>query len=275
MASYRRLARRHTGGAVAPAKSKLHADIASEAARCRNHAGLDFDFLRLAVHLLDDAIDLRQNRWNVGDDQRIGAFVGHHVAALAQEFLNRNQYVFGMRVAEEPGDADFVDRKRLGIDLRAPVFGFPLERVHGGDAQNIAIQLPGQIVVLEHDVQRLIPRHVIEYDGQVAVDLGVEHDVQSADLVNQAEEILQVYILKVDRDGLAGIFGSARRGLLFQLRLLLGGQVHSRSDGLRVAGRLPHGGISVAGDQISSRLVGKTTRGCLRLGEGSAACSLA
>ena len=46
------------------------------------------------------------------------------------------------------------------------------QRINGGDAQYIAIQLAGQVVVLEHDVQRLIPRHVIEHDRQVAMDHG-------------------------------------------------------------------------------------------------------
>ncbi len=76
---------------VAPAKAKLRSDIAREAARCRNHARFNFHFLRLAVHLLNDAVNLRQNGRNVGYDQRIGALIGHHVAALAEEFLDRRQ----------------------------------------------------------------------------------------------------------------------------------------------------------------------------------------
>src|SRR5713101_6673153 len=74
-------------------------------------------------------------------------------------------------------------------ELGAPVLGFLPQRFHGGDAQYIAVQLAGQIVVLEHDVQRLIPRHVIEHDCKAAMDHGIEHHVQTADLVNQAEEI--------------------------------------------------------------------------------------
>ena len=108
-----------------------------------------------------------------------------------------------------------------------------LQRINGGDAQYIAVQLAGQIVVLEHDVQRLIPRHVIEHDRQIAVDHGIEHNVQTADLVNQAEEIFQIHILKIDRDRLAGVLGPVHRRLLFHLDLLLSGQVHGRLDALR------------------------------------------
>src|SRR6202140_4194273 len=109
-----------------------------------------------------------------------------------------------MGVAEEAGDADFVYRERLGVDLGAAALSFPLQRINGGDAQYIAVQLAGQVVILEHDVQRLIPRHVIEHNRQVAVDHGIEYDVQTTDLVNQAEEIFQIHILKVDRDRLPG-----------------------------------------------------------------------
>ena len=131
-----------------------------------------------------------------------------------------------MRVAEEAGDADFVDRERLGIDLGATVIGFPLQRFDGGDAKYVAVQLAGQIVVLEHDVERLIPGHIIEHDRQGSMNHGIEHNVQTADLVDEAEEIFQIHILKIDRDGLARVLVALDRGLLFELDLLLGRKVH-------------------------------------------------
>ena len=243
----------------------MHADVASETASGRHHAGFNFDFLRFAVHLLDDAVNLRQNRGNVGDDQRVGALVGHHIATLTEEFLDRQQHVLGMGIAEEACDADFVHRERLGIDLGAPVLGFPLQRIDRGDAKDVAVQLTGQVVVLEHDVQRLIPGHVIEHDGQGAVDHGIEYDVQTANLVNQAEEVFQIHILEVHGDGFASVLGPSLRRLLFQLDLLLGGQVHGRRDGWRVAGSLPEVGIDIGGDQFCRRLVSEAARRFLGL----------
>ena len=95
-----------------------------------------------------------------------------------------------------------------------------------GDAQDVAFQFARQVVVLEHDVERLIPRHVIEHDRQRAVHVGIEHDVQSADFVNEAEEIFQVNIFQVDRDRLARILRAGSGGLLSGLRLLLRRQIH-------------------------------------------------
>ena len=96
----------------------------AKAAGGRNDAGFNFDFLRLAVHLLDDAVDLRQNCGNVGHDQRVGALVGNHITALAQELLDRQDYVLGVCVAEETCDADLIDCQCFGIDLCAAVLGF-------------------------------------------------------------------------------------------------------------------------------------------------------
>ena len=146
------------------------------------------------------------------------------------------------------------------------LFSFLPQRIDGGDAQYIAIQLAGQFVVLEHDVKRLIPRHVIEHDRQIAVDHGIEHNVQTADLVNQAEEIFQIHILKIDRDRLASVLGAVRRRLLLHLDLLFGGQIHGRLDAAcDVARSLPEGGICGGGDQFRRRLVGKTARRFLGL----------
>jgi len=61
-----------------------------------------------------------------------------------------------VRVAEKACDADFIDRQRLGVDLSAAALSFLAKRIDGGDAQHVAVQLTGQVVVLQDDVQRLI-----------------------------------------------------------------------------------------------------------------------
>ena len=44
--------------AIAPAEAELRADVASEAAGRSHDAGFNFDFLRLAVQLCEQAVDL-------------------------------------------------------------------------------------------------------------------------------------------------------------------------------------------------------------------------
>ncbi len=79
------------------------------------------------------------------------------------------------------------------------------------DAQDVAFKLARQFVVLQHDVERLVPRHVIQDDRQGSIHVRIEHDVQSADLVDQAEEIFQVNIFQVYRDRLARVLRTVRR----------------------------------------------------------------
>src|SRR5436305_4893952 len=74
--------------AVAPAKPELRADIAGKLPRRGYHASFNFDFLRLAVKLRQQAIDRRNRFRNVIDDDGVGAIVSHHIAAHRDEFLD-------------------------------------------------------------------------------------------------------------------------------------------------------------------------------------------
>ena len=56
------------------------------------------------------------------------------------------------------------------------------------DADDVVLELLVQAVVLQDDVERLIPRHVVEHDGDFALDGGVQHEVEARDLVEETEE---------------------------------------------------------------------------------------
>ena len=182
--------------AIAPAEAKLRTDVAGELPGRRHHARFDFHFLRLAVKLRQQAVDYRNHFRNVVDDHGVGAFIRNHIAAHREELLYGEHHILGVGIAQETRDRNLLHGQRFRFHLGAPSIGFFLQRVHGGDAQNVAFQFPRQVVVLEHDVQRLIPRHIIQHDGQGSVHVGIEHHVQAADLVNQAEEIFQIHILQ-------------------------------------------------------------------------------
>ena len=110
-----------------------------------------------------------------------------------------------MRIAEEAGHGDLIHGQRLRLDLRTAGISFLAQRLYGGDAQYVALQLAIEAIVLQNDIQSLVPGHVIQHDGQRAVHLGIEHYVQAADLVNKAEEIFQVNILQVHRNRLTRV----------------------------------------------------------------------
>ena len=67
------------------------------------------------------------------------------------------------------------------------------------------MELLVEAVVLQNDVQRLVPGNLIQHDSQRASYSGVQNDVQSTDFVNQPEEIAQVHIFQVHRDRFASV----------------------------------------------------------------------
>ena len=162
-----------------------------------------------------------------------------------------------MGIAQEPRDRLLIDGQGLGFLLRPAGLGFVAQRFYGRDAQHVAVELTGQIVVLEHDVERLIPRHVVEHDGQCALDVGIEYHVQAADLVNQAEEIFQIHILQVHGNRFARVLGSGDRGDHVALAFVLRSQIHRRLDGLsgRSLSRLGLHGSARRRQQIAFGLV--------------------
>jgi len=58
-------------------------------------------------------------------------------------------------------------------------FRFFFERVDGRDAEDVAFELAVEVVVLENDVEGLIPRHVIEDEREVALHSRIQNNVES------------------------------------------------------------------------------------------------
>ena len=102
-----------------------------------------------------------------------------------------------MRIAQETGHGHFIHRQRLGFDLGAASIGFFAQRLYRSDAQHVALELAVEAVVLQNYIQGLVPRHVVQHDGQRTVHGGIEHHVEAADLMDEPEEILQIHILQV------------------------------------------------------------------------------
>ena len=90
----------------------------------------------------------------------------------------------------------------------------------------------------------------------------IEHHVQAADLVNEAEEIFQIHILQVDRNRFAGVLRARTRRIRCQLSLLLRRQVHCRLDcdrarTTRLRSLWLHSGVGACVYQFRSRFVGE------------------
>ena len=55
-------------------------------------------------------------------------------------------------------------------------------------------------------------RNLVKHQGDASFYARIEDNVETADFMNQAEEILQVHVLKVHGYGFASVLGVLRRG---------------------------------------------------------------
>src|SRR6202012_1369468 len=198
-----------TGGGTGEAE--FGTDVLGEGAGFSAGASFDFHLLRLAVELAKQVIDIRDDRRNVTDDELVRAAVEQDVAASGQKFLQRGRQRFRFRVVERARDGGHFLRIVFRLADVAGSLSFLLDGFEGRDAEHVAVELLFESVVLENDVESLVPGYFVEHDRQCALDVGIEHDVQAADFVNQAEEVAQIDVLEVYRDRLTGV--AARRGL--------------------------------------------------------------
>ncbi len=149
---------------------------------------------------------------------------------------------------------------------------------HGRDAHDVAFQSLAQLLVLQDDVQELVPGDIVEAAGDGALDLVVEDDVEADFLAQPEDDVADIGVLElgavalarvllhgvVDRQG--GVF--AGLGLGFRLgRSVFGFGRRGRLDGRRgrcrrLGGRVLRKGLGFRTDRSVSAVAG------LRLGRG-------
>src|SRR6185437_15063798 len=201
------LAHRSTNRIVAKAvaEPELRTDIAREGPGGSHHSGFDFHFRSLAIQSLQQLIDFREHTGNIFDDQCIAPRIGDDVSSRRKEFLDDRYRIFGLAITQIPRDGLLGNGQGLRFLLRAARLRLSLQSLERRDAQHVALKLALKTVVVEDNGQRLVPRHIVEHDGDAAFDSRVEHHVQPADLMDYAEEILEVQVFEVHSNRLAGI----------------------------------------------------------------------
>ena len=192
-------------------KAELRANVPRKRACGGHHSGFNLHLLAFPVELANQVIHLRHHRGNVPDDQGIRALIGEDFTSRGEKAPKRLAHCGGLGVTQNARTGDLLDGFGLSLEQVALGFSLFLDCVLGGNAEHVAFQLLVHIVVAQNDVQGLVPRHVIEHQGHRPFYRGIQHHIQAADLVNQAEEILQVHILQVHRNRLPGILAGRLR----------------------------------------------------------------
>src|SRR5437588_10776080 len=106
-----------------------------------------------------------ESRRNMFCDELVRAVVRDYVSPVGKELIYGRHYILRVRVAQEASDGDLINGQCFGFLLRALRFCFLAQSIDGSDAQHIPFELPRKTIVLQNDVEGLIPRYVIQDNG--------------------------------------------------------------------------------------------------------------
>ena len=209
-------------GEAAPA----HAEFVGHVGAGDHHPGLDQHLLNRNVELLDQTTDFLKLGHGVLNDQRVGALIHGHRAAPADQSgafaaLGGDQRLelFGAGIV----DADVLGAQRcqgrqLLLALQFLLFagGDFVRRCH---QQHIAYFALIQALGLEDQIQRLIPGHALQPQGDLAADGVGRHQVQIGEVGDQLQHRAHFDVLEIERQFLAGVFeGVTALPVLFRRR---------------------------------------------------------
>ncbi len=135
---------------------------------------------------------------------RVGARVHLDIAARRERRLGEQRGQVGrLGVAQRTGEQLQLARERLLVAELPPLGLLVREHAERRDAHDGAVDAIAQFVILQNDVERLIPRHFVQRHVDRALHRLIDDDVEAADVGERAEHRPQIGALEVERDGMA------------------------------------------------------------------------
>src|ERR1017187_4672696 len=218
--------RKHEAGRVPMGRVGRSVETPRDADRVRERAvrfydpRLDHDLRTRDVEVLDEIEDGREVVGQLFDDERVGTRVDEDVTARRHDLACRGRHLCRVRVG------DLLEHRAEGavlvlrLDELEPRVLLLRQLVRGGDAHDVSLEHIAELVDLEDQLEGLVPRNVLQADGDRPTDVRVEDDVQLRQLAEPLERVLDIRVFQVERDRLARV-------------LLLAGAVSARLVGIR------------------------------------------
>src|SRR5665647_853315 len=145
-------------------EAPLDAEVADERGRGLDDAGLDRDLGGRRIDDRDELLEEVELVADLGDEQGVGPVVDDDLTAGRDLGPQERGDVLGLRI----GQGDRLDHDRAGqlLALREPALFlfFPRQDGDGGDAEDVAFDRLAHLVLLEDDVEGLVPGDVLEVD---------------------------------------------------------------------------------------------------------------
>ena len=196
-------------------------EVAAEGVRCLDDPRLNEHLPRCNVHSFDQTAHLIEFRWDVLNENDIGARIDHSTAALRQDLLGRIREYFLERLGllivelERLGSQGFqIGDLGLGFECQ---FLLGCQLVARRDPDHVARLAHIKALGLENNVQRLIPGYVLESQGQISGDRVAGDDIQIGEVGDHLQHSAHFDVLEVQRQLVAGI---ALAGLLLTRGIL-------------------------------------------------------
>ncbi len=190
------------------ADSEAGAQLTVEGILGDHDASLDQDLLHRDIEGRHQTADVLDTALGVLHQESVGARVDGDAATLGEELpplvaLKHGRDLVGLgKVDLHKLGAQRLQLLPITLGLHFHAFA-RRDLLAGGDVQNVAIHALVEAPGLQDNVQRLIPRHVVQAQGDVAAHGIADHDVQVGEVRQQLQDGTHLDVLEIQRQAFA------------------------------------------------------------------------
>src|SRR5438093_1073980 len=185
-------------------RSPLDPEPAGEVLIGLDDPRLDLHLWRPLVEVMDDPLDPGRTVRDVPDDERVGPGIDLDLASWAEIAFRDVDGLRRVAVIE----VDDARHELLGFQRRffrlGGVIPEPGDVGQGVDPQDVPFADLPQVVQLEYEVERLVPRHVQQFQRHLRLDRFPDDHVETADVGDQSEHAADLCVLEVQGNTLPG-----------------------------------------------------------------------
>src|SRR5437773_1229080 len=170
---------RDVGGSV---EAPVDAEAAAERLRGLDDPRLDHDLRCRRVQVVDQLQYGRQESRDLADDEGVRPRVDHDVAATRHDALQNRNDLGGARVRQLLDDRAGGLRGLTRLREPRPVGLLDPEPLGRRDPHDVVFEHVTEVVLLQDQVEGLVPGNVLELDGDGALDVRIDDAVQPGEL---------------------------------------------------------------------------------------------
>ena len=172
-------------------------------------ACFDHDLTNWHINLNDQLTQLVQSISGVLHEQGVGSAIEHRASTFGQDALllvgQQLFQVFRFLIVQlETFGLQLFQFRNLLVGFQGELF-FGVDFVGRGNEHNVAVLTLAQTLALENDVQRLIPRYVLQAQRNIALHRITGDDIESREIGDHLQDGTNLDILEIERQFFPGV----------------------------------------------------------------------